>query len=110
MKIHIKTKDSIDPSGHHYIIARNGNFLRKINPLMDVILQVHDIPALELQKEKSSFKFPKFNPEQVFTIAGFFFQMYKKFGGESTVLIHWSPKYGYLLDAPTQRVCRETID
>lgn len=110
MKIYAKVADNPPPEDdHYYILAKNGSFLHKKNPLMKTILRVQEIPFLERQEEVTDFKYPSFSQEQTFQILSFFFWAYRKFHGESIVTIHYKPRQGYLLHAPPQEVCRETI-
>lgn len=111
MKVYVKTSKSEPPlDTHYYIVAKNGLFLCKKNPVMETILPVDKIPFLDIQQQELNLKYHSLTKRQTLQILSFFFQAYKKFHGESIVLLHHSSKNGYLLHPPHQKVCRETID
>lgn len=109
MTIYIKKEGAKPPDEHHYIVATNGFFLHKINPLMDVVMKVQQIPNLLEEQEKAEFNFPKIKIHELYQCIAFFYATYKRFNAESIVLIYWHPKNGYLFHAPEQDVCYESI-
>jgi hypothetical protein len=111
MKFYIKNGGSEPPKdSHYYIVAKNGVFLYKRNPVLETILPVKDIPVLKFQREVLDVKYPKIPKIDVLEIISFFFRNYRRYRGESIVLIHFSSSKGYKFHAPDQRVARGILD
>jgi hypothetical protein len=111
MEVHLK-KDESEPmvGNHYYVVAKNGVFLYKKNSVLETTLKVKNIPFLKHQEEVFNVKYPPLSHDQVLQIVSFFAKNYKKFGGESIVLLHYNPRKGYLLHAPEQRVAKGMLD
>ena len=111
MNIHLKTKGSKVPKNdYYYIIANNGFFLHKDNDMIETIQPVETIPSLDFQMEKMEFKYPSLAREQTLNVIAFFYRAYKKFHGESIVLLHHQKNNGYLVHPPHQKVSRAALE
>jgi hypothetical protein len=109
--VFMKKKGDAPPEvASHYIIAKNGVFLKKGNWWMDAVVPVKQIAVLEEQSIKLALKIKPIT-SVVLTKAWRFFQaIYEKHHSESAVLLHYSEKLGWELTVPKQSATFAHVD
>lgn len=88
----------------HYIVAKNGVFLKKSNWWVDAIVPVKQIAVLEDEESKISLKIPPISAIVLMKAWLFFQKVYKEHISESAVMLHYSAEYGWELTIPEQTV------
>lgn len=109
--VHMKTKGSEPPSTvPHYIVAKNGLFLKKANWWMEAIVPVKQIAVLEEQATGITLKLPSLSAVMLMKVWKFFKVVFDKHHSESAVLLHYSQTLGWELTVPEQTVSFSHVD
>lgn len=109
--VHMKKKGSQPPVAvPHYIVAKNGIFLKKESWWMEAVVPVKQIAVLEEQETGCKLKFPPLSAVMLAKAWEFFKAVYKKHHSESAVLLHYSDKLGWELTVPEQTVTFAHVD
>lgn len=109
--VHMKYNGNTPPeSVPHYIVAKNGIFLKKANAWMEATVPVKQIAVLEEQAIGIKLKCPPISVS-VLTRAWKFFQaVYKKQQTESALLLHYSETLGWEISIPDQTAVFAHVD
>lgn len=94
----------------HYIIAKNGTFLKKGNWWMEAVVPVKQIAVLEEQSVKLTLKIQPITALVLMKAWRFFQAIYEKHHSESAVLLHYSEKLGWELTVPQQSATFAHVD
>jgi PRTRC genetic system protein A len=109
--VYMKKKGSQPPATvPHYIVAKNGIFLKKESWWMEAVVPVKQIAVLEEQKTGCELKFPPLSAVMLAKAWKFFKAVYKKHHSESAVLLHYSERLGWELTIPEQTVTFSHVD
>lgn len=94
-----------------YIIAKEGIFLKKNMGIMDSIAPVDNISILESVKATAKMNIKKIPGGQFARVIAFFSEVYKKYRGESIVLLFYDEiKRVYKIIPPHQKVTAAACD
>lgn len=109
--VYMKKKGSTPPETvPHYIIAKNGTFLKKGNWWMEAVVPVKQIAVLEEQSVKLTLKIQPITALVLMKAWRFFQAIYEKHHSESAVLLHYSEKLGWELTVPQQSATFAHVD
>ncbi len=86
----------------HYVIARNGIFLRKKNSWIDAVVRVPQIAILDPQVPSAEVLLPSIPALVTGEVIAFFREVYRGHGSEAAVLLHFSEKLGWVCSVPEQ--------
>ena len=98
------------PEGTHYIIARNGNFLRKREWWVDATVPVRQISVLDRQKPLAELLLPTLPAEVLAKASRLAKVVYDISQSEVCLLLHYNVEAGYQLSVPKQTVSPGRID
>lgn len=109
--VFMKKKGTVPPdSTPHYIIARNGIFLKKSSWWVDATVPVKSIGVLEVEVPGVTLKVKPIDGRIMMKIWKFFQAVYKKHISESAVMLHYSETLGWEITIPTQVVSFSRVD
>lgn len=94
------TEPPVTPT--HYIIAKNGIFLRKKNEWVDAVVPVKQIAVLEDQTASAKVLLPALSSIVIAKTVKFFKAVYDKQYSEALVLLHYDKKLGWEMSVPKQ--------
>lgn len=87
----------------HYIVARNGIFLRKKNWWVDAVVRIPQISVLDPQETSAEILLPKIPADSMWKAIAFFQEVYRLYGSEAAILLHFSENKGWTFSVPHQR-------
>lgn len=91
--------------GTFYILARDGLYVHRQNDLIEAVVKVSQISALAPVVPRATLRVPAIPASLVARIIGFFRYVWKVYGTEAIVLLHWGGRLrGWRIDAPRQEV------
>ncbi len=110
-KVFMKRKGEQPPAETtHYIIAKNGIFLKKGSWWMDAVVPVKQIAVLERQEISLRLKIKPISAVVLTKAWKFFRAVYKKQFTEAAVLLHYSEQLGWELTVPKQKATGAHVD
>lgn len=109
--VYIKQPNSKPPETDvHYIIAKNGIFLRKRNSWIEATVPVKQISVLDEQPIGAKILLPNLPSIVMARVVRFFKAVYEKHKSEAAVLLHYSSEKGWEISVPPQKVTAAHAD
>lgn len=103
--VHIRYPGTLPPTRTpHYILARNGLFMRVDNDWIDATVPMKELQVLEPETPKAELKLPPIADNVFSRAVAFFHQVFEERGTEAVVLLHYSKEKGWELSVPRQMV------
>jgi hypothetical protein len=102
-KIYTNDGASEAPDTTHFVVARNGLFLRKKSDWVDAIVPARGVDGLKPVETSAQLLLPRLKSTVFAKAVLFFNEVYKQKKTEAAVLLHYSPKHGWDLSVPTQQ-------
>ncbi|MDO8571281.1 MAG: Mov34/MPN/PAD-1 family protein [bacterium] len=101
--VHLKAPGTeMPPDDIHYVIARNGIFLRKKNSWIDAVVRVKQIAILDPQETSAHILLPPIPALVMGEVIAFFQEVYREYTSEAAVLLHFSERLGWAFSVPEQ--------
>ena len=105
MPVFVKAPGSAPPEhGMHYIVARNGLFMRVQNDWLDATISVKEFQAFEPETPRARLLLPAIDALVFAQVLRFFEAVYELHGTEAAVLLHYSKEQGWAFTVPPQKV------
>jgi PRTRC genetic system protein A len=108
--VHFKERGKTkSPPGTHYIIARNGIFLKKVMPWVEAVVPVETIETLDDEQPEATLLLPPLPAEIIVQALKLAKAVHDKWQSEVSLLLHYG-KEGYKLTVPEQFVDAVSVE